>query len=549
MVTVRHLYVALVLSVLAVLAPATTATAAEQSVTLSGRFLLPEGVDPTTVRVLAQRWREDTQTWHTASRASTTLDDEATWALTDLVPGEYRITVSQPNGTIAERYSFPREGGRTSSITLAPGEVREGLEFTVPLGATLAGTVAVPEGVEPTHLWVTTHERLDDGTFAASGRTVRVQPDGTWAATQLFPGTYRVQVTHDDDATWPTFHGGPDLASAHDVIVDPGGSRPGVDLAPARSGGLTGRVQMTEEVEGLHPSECLTVSVWQRQGTTWSSVASAKVSPSGAWAVRGLRSGSFRVGFADDACARWSTETLVATQFHPAALAVAHAQDITVTDGADRAVGTTSLSPRTRLMGRLWIADLDARSVATNRLVQVHRRTGAGWQVVAEQRTDAGGEYHFSDLPTGEYRIGFARGDRQVVPLFYPASLTLAGARTIVARPASEGQFPYLDDVATWLRGTKVTVLQKPRVRGKARVGRHLRVTRGKYVQNGVTLRRQWQVKRHGKVRPLKGAVGQRLKVRPRHSGAKVRVRIVVTAPGHARRVVRTRWSAPVRRR
>lgn len=548
--TFRPLYVALVLAVLAVLAPATTATAAEHSVALSGRVLLPEGVDPTTVSLSAARRTSDSS-WHTAAHASTSLAADATWTLSDLEPGEYRLGVAQRDGTIASRYWFPREGGRAGSITLAPGEARTGLELTVPLGATLSGTVDAPEGVETEHLWVTAHERLGDGTYAAAGHTGRVRPDGTWSVTQLFPGTYRVSVEDDALATWPAFHGGADLASARDVTVEAGGEASGIDLTLEVAGSVTGQVDLAAIDQ--ESRRCVAVTAYARSRGEWEPVRQALVthpaagSTVGSYVLPRLGTASYRLGFADS-CAVHDDRVTAATQFFPDALEVGRGRDVAVTDGRATAVEPFAVAPAGHLASYLSLYDRGRFEYLADRRVQLFRKSGDAWTVVAETRTSEAGGYWFSFIPAGQYRIGYAKGDTQLREVFHPSALTLAKSRTVTVPvgPRFESYSP--GEAVTFRRDARVVLTSAPEVRGKARVGRTLRSQRPSYAQEGkVKVRRQWQLRRGGKVRAIRGATARKLTLTAGHRGAQVRLRVIATAHGHRRHVHRTAWSSPVR--
>lgn len=558
--SLRSWGVALVLSLVAFLAPVGAGAAAAQAQpsdsgpvygpgtgSLSGRMDLPEGVDPTTVSVVGKRWDSSLEAWRVhAWMDNVPLAADGSWTLTQLPPGTYLLQVFQPARTLAVRTSYPRGDFDPQPIQLAENEQRTGVDFAVPLGATLAGTLRVPAGVDAESLSVGVHPKRSDGTFSGPHQ-IAVAADGSWSADRLVPGTYRVSAGHHADAIWPAFLGGADLKRARDVVVTAGGVVTGLDLAVRRSGGLTGRVDLSDLTEEK-TRRCITATAYTRGANGWTSAGESKVSEDGSYAVRGLRTGTHRLGFRDT-CENWPARVGAATQFFPNALQVDHAADLAVTDGTDRAVGTVAAAPAGHVSGLLYVYDRAVLHDSEGRRVELLRRSPTGWQVVAEQRT-VNGSYRFTDIPVGEYRIGFARGDKELRELFYPDALTLAEARTFTVSSATSNVPMSLGATKTWRRNAKVAVRSPVHVTGKARVGRSLRTYPPSYVQQeAVTVRYQWQVRRHGKVRNIDGATTRRLKLKARHRGAKVRLRVIATAKGHQRHVHRSPWSSPVRGR
>ena len=552
--SLRSVHVALVLSVLSVVAslmPVGLAGAAQaddpRTASVSGRVSLPVGVDPTTVSVLAKRWDEDRQSWHVDGWVSyLPLTPDGSYTFPQLLPGDYVIEVTQPDGAIASGYSYPQGGSGLQRVRLTAGERREGLDFTISLGATLSGRVRVLDRVEATDLRVTMHRKLADGTFAAE-RVARVAADGTWSHSQLLPGTYRVSVTHDDDVTWPAFLGGADLKSAREVVVSAGREVSGLDLSVRRSGALTGHVDFSALTDD-ESRRCVTVTAYSRGAKGWSQVAESKVSEDGAYAVRGLRTGVHRLGFRDT-CLNYTGRVVAAHQFFPNALEVGRAGDLVVTDGADRGVATFEVAPAGHLSGYLHVYDRGTVRHSEGRRVELLRRSGLGWEVVAERRTE-GSSYRFAYIPAGQYRIGFARGDKELREVFHPSALTLAGARTFTL-PTGMSHMPlFMGEAVTWRRDAKVVLAYEPYVTGSARVGRSLRTQAPRYAQQDmVTVRYQWQLRRNGKVRNISGATVRRLELKARHRGARVRLRVIATAKAHQRHVHRSPWSRPVRGR
>lgn len=317
--------------------------------------------------------------------------------------------------------------------------------------------------------------------------------------------------------------------------------------APTPSGSLVGKVAMRAIVDGSHTFVCLEATAWRRDGGAWAKAGTSDVTMGGDYRIDGLSAGAHRVGFADT-CGQWEGRVQIATQFHPDALEVGRAEDVAVTDGAVTSVPNTSLSPSNDLNGHLYAETGKNFPEGLSGLrVSLYRHDGAAWRIVAETRTENGGWY-FDLIPAGSYRVGFARGHQTYRQTFHAGALTLAKARTVHVPAGDFDDYVSLPDNRTWRKGAKVSVTSDPALRGRARVGRVLRVTRGAYAQEGVTVRHQWQVKRNGRFHAIKGATRATYKLKARHVGARLRVRVVVSKPGYKVRTLRTDWSRPVRR-
>lgn len=122
-----------------------------------------------------------------------------------------------------------------------------------------------------------------------------------------------------------------------------------------------------------------------------------------------------------------------------------------------------------------------------------------------------------------------------------------------VLRPADVGKTVRVHVTATatgWLTGTATSAptapvaaaavtpppatpavvnVERPRIRGAARVGRTLRVSSGEWEPAAVTRSYQWYVGG----RRVRGGTTRRLFLKPAHLGKRVTVRVRATAPGH----------------
>lgn len=322
---------------------------------------------------------------------------------------------------------------------------------------------------------------------------------------------------------------------------------PSVSGEVGAAGGLAGRVDLSALSEASRG--CVGVAAYVRGPKGWTGAAQAQVSSDGSYALHGLATATYRLGFTDT-CIVLDDRVTAATQFFPDALEIGDAADLAVVDGADTTVRPFVIAPAGHLSGYLYVYDRARRTSVDDARVQLFRKSVNGWQVVAEEQTAEMGGYRFDSIPAGDYRIGFAKGDKELREVFHPSALTLAQAHTVTVAPRPRWAPTHLREAVTWRRDAKIVMTHTPDLRGKARVGRTLRTLHSSYAQHDVvTVRHQWQLRRNGKVRNISGATAKRVELKRRHRGAQVRLRIIATAQGHQRHVHRTVWSAPVRRR
>lgn len=93
----------------------------------------------------------------------------------------------------------------------------------------------------------------------------------------------------------------------------------------------------------------------------------------------------------------------------------------------------------------------------------------------------------------------------------------------------------------------KVALVKAPKVSGKARVGKTLRVSKGTWKPGKVTLKHQWFVKKGKKFVAVKKATKPSLKLTRAMKGKRVRVRVTARAKGHTAYVFSSRWTRRVR--
>lgn len=166
-----------------------TASAADEPGTVSGRVLLPAGVDPARV-VDVSIWVDPVGS--TGSFRTAPSPD-----------GRYTVDVGQPStlrfagpadlGLVTEYYGGAHAVGRATVVQ--PGPERTGFDVQLDVGGTLSGRLTAPAG-HPADSWYVRAQNLDDATagtyetpVAADGAyTLRALPTGRFRVAYLGPG-------------------------------------------------------------------------------------------------------------------------------------------------------------------------------------------------------------------------------------------------------------------------------------------------------------------------------------------------------------------------
>ncbi len=175
---------------------------------------------------------------------------------------------------------------------------------------------------------------------------------------------------------------------------------------------------------------------------------------------------------------------------------------------------------------------------------------GGHWEWVgyeSRHATARDGAYSVTRLPPGRYRVRFWSLDPKLGSVWSGGAETAQTAADVVV---GAGRATVLD--AALPTGTpvpprplpkaKVRMVGKPVVTGKTKVGRTLKVSRGRWSPSKVTVKFRWQTKRGSKAVNVRGATKAKLRLTKKFRGKQVRVKVTVSAPGHAPLTRVTAW-------
>ena len=238
--------------------------------------------------------------------------------------------------------------------------------------------------------------------WSPTGMSVATASDGSYELAGLAAGRYRV-CFEDGSATYlgECWNDKASVWQGEDILVAEGVTTSGKDAALARGGRISGVV--TDAQGTPLPSVGVSVGLKTSQPGVWDfATQGVSTDDFGAYAVTGLRAGTYRVCFRDpgntyvDEC--WNDMPTMD-----------EAEDIVVSEGAHVTSTDAALDVEARIAGR--VTDTSGAAVP-NLTVTAWRKGGGptGWTYAKASPTDATGRYEIGKLGAGTYRVCFEVG-------------------------------------------------------------------------------------------------------------------------------------------
>ncbi len=259
----------------------------------------------------------------------------------------------------------------------------------------------------------------------ASGGSTQTDTDGTYTIAGLRADTsYRVEFYAPGDVyAWQFFPGAAAISKAQDVTVRPGENTSDID-AVMQPGGSIGGVVTNEA--GV-PTEGITVSAWTYEPAEgdWLWAGETQSGQDGAYSIRGLNTGTYRVGFQDQ---RPGGGIYLPRFF--AGVSLAEARDIKVVLGQKTPEIDAVMQRGGSISGRVTDeagAPLEGFEVR----VDYFNAASDSWESVGLTSTGPDGAYTAFGLSTGTYRVEFREGPGAYVPQWFPDAPTREHARDV----------------------------------------------------------------------------------------------------------------------
>ncbi|MEZ5145347.1 MAG: SdrD B-like domain-containing protein [Acidimicrobiales bacterium] len=361
----------------------------------------------------------------------TTTDASGGYAFTGLRPGTYTVTETQPGGWLDGAEVVGTAGGSAavndvvSGVVLTPGTTATGYLFGELAPSSVSGRVfddlndnGAADGGEPGLPGVTvTLTGFDDQ--GPVNVVTTTDANGAFSFSNLRPGTYTVTESQP-----PTFLDGTDTAGSlggtvandvvSDIVVPPGSTGTGylfAEVAPASIGDRVWSDLNGDGVQDAGEPGLAGVTVTLRQdadgnGSFETTVASTTTDANGLYLFEQLRPGSYQVDVDGTTVPAGATPSTP----EPVDRVLVGGQSVTDAD-----VGYQPAPPPIGQIGdRVW-SDTDGDGVQDPgevglggvlvTLLQDADNNGSYETTVATDITTGAGDYGFTDLPAGSYRV------------------------------------------------------------------------------------------------------------------------------------------------
>ncbi len=337
------------------------------------------------------------------------------------------------NNYLPQYYDGKASRGAADPVTVAAGSTHANVNAALATGGQITGTVtAATGGADVQNAAVSVYDA--GGNVVGTACTAA---DGTYTVSQLPTGSYRVGFANGCGASnnyLPQFSSGKStLASADPVSVTAGSPTSGIDAALLTGGRIFGIVTAAFNGSG-RPG--FAVSVYDANGTV---VGTACTFGDGSYGVRGLPTGSYKVGFANGCN---NATSGFETQYYSGHDTLASADPVSVTAGSDvggidasmqlegDVAGTVTGTSGNPILG-IGVTVYDPNNNNT---------------VVGVACTQSNGTYDISNVPHGTYKVGFTPnavsniscglGNANYLPQYYQGKASLADADPVTVSNA-----------------------------------------------------------------------------------------------------------------
>lgn len=233
-----------------------------------------------------------------ATPPGTTLWTEDAWVAADgsyqivgLPAGQYDVEFRGSNNGALDQWYNNATYRESTRINLAEGQDVTGIDAALVKAASISGTVTVPAGVDLSNLRVSVYSIRNPATNITG---TRPNADGSYKINRLPAGSYKIKFDGDDSGAalqWYNNAGTSDAASI--IVLGTGEDLTGVNITLVKGASISGTVTSPggiwgyQEIISLYPSDSgqAIKSVYRQQD--------------GSYIFKGLRAGSYKVGFSD----------------------------------------------------------------------------------------------------------------------------------------------------------------------------------------------------------------------------------------------------------
>ena len=332
---------------------------------------------------------------------STTTGAGGTYSLPGLPTGTYEVGFSY-GSYVSTYYGGSQSLGSATQISVIAGHTTGSVSQALPRAGQIAGRVTdAVTGTAIANVQVQIYD--SSGSVIASTQTGTT---GGYSVTGVFPGTYTASFMPGDSTStlMSQWYGGAiTSAGATSFAVTADQTTRGIDASLGRGGIVSGTV--TAATSGADLAG-ITVTVYNN-GT---SLGSTTTRQDGTYAVGGIPTGSYTVGFVLPA----GGTVNYLPQYYDNAASASSATSVAVAAGQT----TTGINAALQSGGQITGVVTDAATGKPVQNASVELLTGS-YYFTASTLTDSNGDYTFSGLQSGTYQVAFSTGDGEYLAQYY----------------------------------------------------------------------------------------------------------------------------------
>lgn len=265
------------------------------------------------------------------------------------------------------------------------------------LAATITGTVTVG-GSGVGGISVDVYSWDGAGSFGILVAFDITAADGTYTATDLPAGNYRVGFRDNDGNYAPVFYSNAgDIQSATDVPLTSSQTVAGINAALVAASSIGGTVTAAD---GGTPLEMISITVFRLVGSDWEFTGGQVTAADGSYLISGLAAGSYRLQFND-------SSGLYAEEFYDnkATLALADTVNVPASSAVNNI--SASLAAASSISGTVTGPGGAPLPVPIYITALTRSDPQGPWLIASSGSTDAAGNYTLNGLASGTYRVEF----------------------------------------------------------------------------------------------------------------------------------------------
>ncbi|WP_224165156.1 carboxypeptidase regulatory-like domain-containing protein [Arthrobacter sp. StoSoilA2] len=377
--------------------------------TISGKITAPAGVDISNARVEAYP-----TSGANSYAESANVGSDGNYKVIGLPAGTYKLKFTGYNtGALDQWHSNAVSFETATAVSLSTGQDLTGINATLVKGATIAGKVTAPAGIDVSGAIVELYKSDSVNSYLG---TAYINSDGSYKFIGLQPGSYKLKFAGSDTGALDQWHSNAEsFATATAVVITSGQDLTGINATLVKGATISGKITAPAGVT----LENTSVYVYKTTDPD-SYVASASPGSDGSYKIIGLPAGTYKVKFGG-----YNTGAL--EQWHSNTASFDTATVITAATGQDVIGINATLVKGATISGKITAP---AGVALNSTYVDLYRADDADSTVVSAW-VDSDGNYKIIGLTAGTYKLDFTGYNHGALDQWHSGATTFDTATPI----------------------------------------------------------------------------------------------------------------------